>query len=93
MDSSGFLHPIPMIGFQFKCEDMAEFHDCMSLNRDRPSILVHAMSGGDLVYDTEDAKLLGEPIGPRLDAMREGQEKKLTGELPRSARQVFELAA
>jgi len=93
MDRANFLHPTPMFRFQFKREDLPDFLEYMTLNRDGLSILIHAISGDDIVDHTEHAMWLGEPLSLGIEALREIQAKKRTGELPPSARPELQVAA
>lgn len=92
MDRSNFLHPTPMFRFQFKRDDLADFLEYLTLNRDDLSVLVHAISGDDIIDHTQHAMWLGEPLTLGIDALREVQEKKRAGELPASRRPELQAA-
>jgi aromatic ring-cleaving dioxygenase len=49
LDKSNVLHSLPMFRFQFRPEDMSGFLEFVTLNRRDLSILIHAITGDDIV--------------------------------------------
>ncbi len=82
LDKSNVLHPLPMFRFQFRREDLAEFLEYITLNREDLSILVHAITGDDVVDHSENVMWVGPPLKLDIDKLREFQDKARRGEIP-----------
>jgi len=93
LDRSNFLHPKPMFRFQFKREDLPDFLEYMTLNRDGLSILVHAITGDDVIDHSEHVMWLGEPLSLNVEALREIQQNKRQGELSADRQPIRQIAA
>lgn len=82
LDKSNVLHPQPMFRFQFRREDLADFLEYITLNRKDLSILVHAITGDDVIDHTENVMWMGEPLTLDIDKLKEYQDKVRRGEIP-----------
>ena len=84
LDAPNPLHPLPMFRFQFLREDLAQFIEWITLNRNDLSVLIHAITGDDMFDHAYNAMWLGQPLTLNLDGLREMLDQVARGELPKS---------
>jgi aromatic ring-cleaving dioxygenase len=83
LDKSNVLHPLPMFRFQFRPEDMSGFLEFVTLNRRDLSVLIHAITGNDIVDHSDNVMWMGEPLKLDFAKLEEFVEQGRNGGIPK----------